>query len=525
MHKPTMMPFLFAAMSAMLLLGGCFRYQPMSGNPGPAEPLGEGAWVVSEDTSGVERLLETPSELALWEFDREVLQKQNPEITDEDIALAEEGVKITISKAEIRNGGIVRFWGDRASGVSWKRSLTRGPFSIQLEDFKTGGTYLSADQYTALQAREDSRGGIDFAMQFIEMQLRHKGIQRTNAERDWRLRDGIRIGLPEANALGDGERKPDGWLGTIVHIASFYENEYEHRVLDRLKGYGWAVGHIGSDISIDGPNALAQLEQRMKRQAYRRELIEQDEEYQQVQKAIADRNPTVEEMNLHFKRLQAIGKESAERYPILDSGLEVYPDTDLEAHARMLAGIVDCRIAEHAYAAQALIEESDRLEPSLADKPIVVMGFSAGALVAPAVAARLRGLYPDRDIALVMIGGGGDVLSSSIESVFTDGKIDLEPRDGPEPTAAQLDALVTHYRAASKLDPLSLAPVVRDLPTLHVYAKRDTVVPTSSARAFNEAHGHVDRLVHPFNHDTLFYFVPGEVGRIRSWLRAHGLED
>ncbi len=124
-----------------------------------------------------------------------------------------------------------------------------------------------------------------------------------------------------------------------------------------------------------------------------------------------------------------------------------------------------------------------------------------------------------------MVGGGGDLLSASIGSVFTDGGIHLEPRDGPEPTQEQLDELVTHYRAASKLDPLTLGPVVRDIPTLHLYATRDTVVPTSTARAFNAAHGRVDRLVHPLNHDTLFLFLPGEAGKIKSWLRQQGLMD
>jgi len=186
---------------------------------------------------------------------------------------------------------------------------------------------------------------------------------------------------------------------------------------------------------------------------------------------------------------------------------------------------VDERIAEHAYAAQALIEESDRAFPDLADKPIVVMGFSAGSLVTPAIAQRLHETFPDRKIAIVMIGGGGDLLSASIGSVFTDGGIHLEPRDGPEPTREQLDELVTHYRAASMLDPLTLAPIIRDLPVLHIYASRDTVVPADTARAFNAAHGRVDALSHPFDHDSLFLFLPGEAGRIRTWMRSHGLGD
>lgn len=35
--------------------------------------------------------------------------------------------------------------------------------------------------------------------------------------------------------------------------------------------------------------------------------------------------------------------------------------------------------------------------------------------------------------------------------------------------------------------------------------------------------GSVDRLVHRGNHDTLFYFMAQHAGRVRSWLRAHGV--
>lgn len=515
---------LLCSLFALVCTGGCFRYHAAHGDPTPPVPLESDAWVVSADTSGIERLLDTPSELALWAFDHERLREKHPEITQGDITRAESQVRLTMRRSEIRNGGIVRIWGERASGVSWQRTLSRGLFSIRLEDFETGGTYLSADRYAFLEARDAlSEGPLENRL--IEVLLRGEGIRRTSAERDWRLRDGIRIGLPDAATPGDDDHEPPARMGTFVHVASFYENAYEHRVLDRLAGYGWAIGHIGTDITIHGPNAIARYEQQAKRREFRRELLENDPEYQQIEQDIADRRATQQEMDRQFQRLRAVSDEALERYPAIDTGLEVYPDTDLRAHAQLLAGIMDSRIAEHAYAAEALIEESDRQNPSLADRPIVVMGFSAGALVSPAVVERMRQVYPHRAIALVMVGGGGDLLSASIGSVFEQARIDMDPREGPDPTREQLDELVEHYRAASKLDPLMLAPTIRDIPTLHIYASRDTVVPSATAEAFNAAHGHADRLVHPLNHDTLFFFVPGEVGRIRSWLRSHGLAD
>jgi len=502
------------------LMGGCFRYHAAEGDLQPATPVGDGAWVVSADTSALERLLDTPEEVVLWELDQEAVRKKYPDLTQEEFDQTQEQMKLRLEHAEIRNGGIVRFWGSGGSGVNWTRTLNHGPFSIKLEDFESRGDFLSAERLAYVEATE-GLGSSSFPFAFMESMLKLYGIHRTNAEQEWRLKEGIRIGLPQEPEGGE-EHELAERLGTVVHIASFYENSYEHRVLDRLAAYGWAIGHIGSDVEIEGPNMVAKLKQARLRSRYMDELIQNDPAYERVRKTVYG-EPSPDDEPIGSDLFMALGAKTREKYPILDTGLEVYPDTDLKAHGQMLADLVDQRIAEHAYAAEALIDQSDRLNPDLADKPIVVVGFSAGALISPAVAARMRESYPDRRIALVMIGGGGDLLSTSIQSVFVPAKIDLEPRDGPQPTQEQLDELVKHYRAASKLDPLALASVVRDLPTLHLYAQRDKVVPTSAAQAFNEAHGHVDRLVHPFTHETLFFAVPGEVGRIRTWLRSHGL--
>ena len=497
-----------------VVLPGCFRYHAAGGAPGSAHPVPDRAWVVSQDPSGLEHLLETPGELQLWEIDRAALQKHYPEITDAHIDEAEPSLKLSVTKAMIENGGIVRFWSQIGEGISFNRTLSRGLFSVRLESFRSDGAFLSADRLAYLQAMKDHDDG-ELMINLTEAILKQRGIIRTGVEREWFLRDGIGIGLPEESAGVDR-------LGTIIHIASFFENKYEHRMLDRLDGYGWAIGHLESDVVINGPNAIARQEQRKRRNAYMNELLEHDPDFEQMRSDIYD-EPKPDDEPTDFELFHTLSNKINEKYPILDTGLEVYPDTELDAHGRMLAAIMDQRIAEHAYAAQALIEESDRQNPELADKPIVVIGFSAGALVSPAVVARLRSVYPDRAIALVMVGGGGDLLSASIKSVFAEAKIGLDPREGPKPTQQQLSELVDHYRAASKLDPLTLATSIRDIPTLHIYASRDTVVPSATAEAFNTAHGHVDRLVHPLNHETLFFFAPGEVGRIRSWLREQGL--
>lgn len=500
-----------------LVLPGCFRYHAARGEAGAASEIATDAWVMPGDVTGLQALLETPSEFEVWKIDRELIKKHYPEVTEAQLDELEPTLWIHVTGGRVQNGGLIRFWRHEGEEFKHTMSLSRGLFSVKLQDFDSDGAYLSATRLPYLQGKKRFEGG-EYRLRLIESLLKVRGIIRTGVEREWFLRDGIQIGLPDDTSNGDLH-------GTIVHIASFYENEYEHRLLERLEGYGWAVGHIESDVVIDGPLAVEQLEQRDQRRTYRDELMAQDPYFEQAEQALMGDGLSSTEMEAYQEKYQNVSKQAAERFPLLGDGLEIHPGMDLQAHGRMLAGVIDQRIAEHAYASQALIEESDRINPELADKPIVVFGFSAGALVAPAVVARLHEAYPDRAIALIMLGGGGDVLSASLQSVFEEAKINFTPRDGPKPTQSQLDELVTHYRAASKLDPLTLAPVIRDLPTLHLYAARDTVVPTSSARAFNEAHGHVDRLVHPLNHETLFYFAAGEAGRIKSWLREHGMMD
>ncbi len=501
-----------------LVLPGCFRYHAAKGEPGAASEIATDAWVLQEETEALRKLQqETPESYIFATIDREALQRKYPKLTASDFDKLETMLVRPINASRIEHGGLVRFWGYNDHSIKNSGTLGFGLLSTKLEQFATDGSYLSAAELDWLNAR-DQIGSDDSIPDFSGLYMTLYGIAPTQEERIWKLKEGIRLGLPDPAADDASER-----VGTVLHIASFYENKYEHGLLDRLQGYGWAIAHLDPEITLREPNALELHAYSTKSRTLRDAWLDQDPEYQRLK---ATREVySDDELRVLRERHLASHEAVADQLVRPTTGFEVVPETDLRAHGQMIARMVDERLAEHAYAAQALIEESDRTFPDLADKPIVVMGFSAGSLMTPAIAQRLRETFPDRQIAIIMVGGGGDLLSTSIGSTFTDGGIDLEPRDGPKPTQSQLDELVTHYRAASKLDPLTLAPVIRDLPTLHLYAARDTVVPTSSARAFNEAHGHVDRLVHPLNHETLFYFAAGEAGRIKSWLRDHGMMD
>jgi pimeloyl-ACP methyl ester carboxylesterase len=209
------------------------------------------------------------------------------------------------------------------------------------------------------------------------------------------------------------------------------------------------------------------------------------------------------------------------------TGFEIHPGdcaAELRALGVRIADAVDTRLAEHAYAAEALIAAINDMHPELIDRPVVVIGFSAGALAAPAVAARLHEAFPERPLRLVLVGGGGDLLTMARTSTLTNGGITLRPADGPDPTPEQIEILQSAYEARVRLDPVKSVAALRAIPMLHVYASNDTIVPTAGAERVNAAHAGNARLIHRGDHDTLFFFLGSQAGPVRSWLRSTGVE-
>src|SRR5262249_17140887 len=96
--------------------------------------------------------------------------------------------------------------------------------------------------------------------------------------------------------------------------------------------------------------------------------------------------------------------------------IEADADSDLGDAGLKPAGIIDNRVAEIAYAVEGVIDFLEDQNPDrLVGKPIAIMGYSAGALAGPAVAARLH----DRVAAVVLVGGGANLLDISQRSTFT----------------------------------------------------------------------------------------------------------
>ncbi len=497
-------------------LAGCFSYHRSEAAPRDPEPLAADAWPVF-DPSPLAPLLEMPEEIVLYEFDRDVLRSARPDISDERLDAMIAATQPELTSARLEPHGLVRFWSYR------DRPRSRGGrdgfllLDRRLENFVRDGQFLSPgvaaheQELRRIRSSAGDQGG-GFAAVFLRMY----GITINGFADEWQWEDGIGLGLPRADQ--------DQPVGLIVHISSLIENRYEHQVLRRMMAYGWAVAHMDSDIFVDGPNALAAAERSAERSRRFRELEESEpndlRERVKAENRVYTRQEIRQMGEASLRRWEQVNQE----LPRLDMGFEITPETDLQRLGALIAGTVDTRLAEHAFAAEVLVRESEARMPSLSERPVVVMGFSAGAMAAPTVAARIRELYPDRKVLLVMVGGGASLLDIAHGSSLTSGGIRLKPISGAEPTPDQIAEVKRAYESATRLDPIKAAAAIRTVPVLHIYASRDSVVPTSAAVTFNTVHGSVDRLVHHGNHDTLFYFLSQQAGRVRSWLRSHGVE-
>ncbi len=280
---------------------------------------------------------------------------------------------------------------------------------------------------------------------------------------------------------------PEDPRGIVLHIEGTNITKYEVRLTGKLEQAGWAVARINAPNTVQSRRSVEHSLRVL---------------------------TTIEAGNT-----PGSGLYTGAIYPL-------EPGTDPEALGAEIARDVDRTIAVTAYTAEAVINEIDRHWPVLADKPIVVAGFSAGALPAPAVAARLRERDPGRLRGLLLVGGGGDLLTISQTSTFSDGGISLHDLDEKSPIRAErFAALREAYLRSTRLDPLRSIAALRDLPVLHIFGTLDSAVPTSAARRLDKAHGAVDEIRFFGGHGLLFYFLPTHSRRIIRWLDSIAPRD
>ncbi len=322
--------------------------------------------------------------------------------------------------------------------------------------------------------------------------------------RDISLDAGILLRMPAPRSENDPEP-----VGIIVHFNAMTPNEYEFKSLARLVERGWVIASIDTRITADPPNkreieqAYAQLND------LRRDLY-----FQAEAGLLAQSDATELDEQTRRAIYEKADRDATAQVSIPESAFLLSEQSELEDHAVLIAQAVDRTIAQNVDAASAAVAHLDAHRPDLAGKPIIVAGFSAGSLTAPAVAARLS----PRVRALLLVGAGADLFTIARTSNLTSAGLELSLPNIPGPDKQTESELARMYREHTNLDPHTLAPELEGLPTLVILASFDKVIPASQGQLL------LDRLVGeeviklPLTHNGIFGVLPGLADKIGDWV-------
>ncbi len=315
---------------------------------------------------------------------------------------------------------------------------------------------------------------------------------------------------------------PESPRGVVLHFWALASNPYEIQVVNYLRAAGWVVIDIDTlnsariPISPDAPERLLRI-----REATRalNEVLPTWEPGLTFDDVLARRRAMPE--GIEVARLED-SIADLRRPPLM-----LRTPEDADRSGAIAARAIDQVLAQNAYAAEAALLALHQVHPSTRELPLTIVAFSAGALSAPAAAARLR----DRLACAVLIGGGANLMQIATESTLTDGGIRLTDREGlvdprstprdartrrPDPDLRRL--FLDRYLAHSRLDPYHTAAVLNGVPVLQFHAIWDTWVPAASGELLTQRLGDPQRLLMPGGHGMLFYFLPERAPLIARWL-------
>jgi hypothetical protein len=186
------------------------------------------------------------------------------------------------------------------------------------------------------------------------------------------------------------------------------------------------------------------------------------------------------------------------------------------------------RIAEYAYACEALVEWVRATYPASASGPAHLVTMSAGALSAPAILSRSPELYGD----VILIAGGGNLFRITADSTYTPVVNTLEmdwtfahTAEGrpvsifdEEDRGTLLDETASAYLEAAPLDPLNLTGAFAGRRVVMLHGSADEAVPAASGDELWEALGRPERWVTPLDHAPLFLGLWLWTPKIVDWL-------
>lgn len=298
--------------------------------------------------------------------------------------------------------------------------------------------------------------------------------------------------------------------GLILHFWSLSPNAYEQRILDQLRAVGWVVVDFDTTIDVELPLPPGAAERLSELQARLR-----------ASQAATRTGDRAQALDLSSPAWTEYSRLLAEIINLRRGGFDLAPEAtpeQIDAIAADMARTTDTTIAENAFAAEAVLQHIREHRPDIRTKPLVIAGFSAGALATPAICARLAATTQAPDAA-ILVGGGADLLAITRGSSLKQKSqpVACEGERLTDDLFARLDAA---YLRLSRLDPYTTAPLLANTPVLQVHARADATVPAATGELLHERLGRPDRYDFIADHYKLFYFMAGEpgYGKLIRWL-------
>lgn len=487
-------------------LGGCFSMQSAARGRSQAALSADDAARAQHADCGVslawpsrdERAVEpyrTTAPADLFEF--EPHQGVTIESMDETSRAQVQEAALRIQTSEVRSGGVFRTWTKKG------QDATLGALADLLGGFEPNAAYLSSYRVND----ERWMAGRELARERLQAMNLARSVQKlptwlTGQEEASAINEGVRLQMPGPS--------PENVKGILVHLTSLIPNRYEMAVVDRIERDGWAVISIDTDAAIRAPHDPAKL-------ARLPEIRDGVARTQMELAEIFKKNDLSAEGRKNQDQVQArLAALMREQRTIERGEYTLCAAEDATGVAAAIARATDEVLAENAYAAEAALAHLDEHRPELRGRPVLMMGFSAGALTLPAVAARLG----DRVIGAVIVAGGADLLDVSLTTNLEWAAIPIRC-EGKRPADPALDALRAAYLERVRLDPVKTAPALARLPVLQVHATRDKTVSSASGERLHELLGKPDRINFWGDHRLLFYFLPDEADRIARWVERN----
>ncbi|MBS0195372.1 MAG: hypothetical protein JSR77_01305 [Planctomycetes bacterium] len=486
---------------ALTAQGGCWHTTSANTDRMSAAPatISAEAWP-KRDAEPVRTLAErTPG--YIYDY---CLSSPTPDWSKIDEAVAErlKSPKFVVEYVGLHGNGLIRIFSKPTKPHDDYEAISR-TFQSLLTGFIPNATYVSSRTLGANPSASVRAEASAYDRPNGFLRDTGKPYEVCNAANECFLESGIDLRFPP-HAVSTPR-------GLILHLQSLAGNDYEPQVLDYLRSRGWAVIDIKTATGVTPPVRPADTAR----------VAELDPQIAAVNMQLFDlgdvRNSKDQRKRKKAAALRAaLDKLTEERDRLARGSYQVDPKGDLEPVAIQIASDIDQTLAGNAYAVEAVLDYALKQRPDLCSGPIVVMGFSAGALATPTAVARVR----DKIDAVVMVGGAADMFLVSQHSTLTSGGVILRhgTEEVPPRTIRELDRL---YLKHSKLDPYHTAPVLNGIPVLLLDAAMDTWVPTECCDLLYQRLGRPERArAHLAGHMLLFYTLPSRNEQIADWLGA-----